>query len=174
MKHAAIVALAVGLAAPPAGAITAPGVPPRLQPSALEEPAFMLSAEGVHIFECKPGGPTGFTWRFVAPAATLYEGARSAATQSAPDLWEAANDRSSVAGVARTVVDAAEGDLPWALYGAHGLAETGLFAGVTSIQRINTAGGVAPSESCSETDAGSELRVPFTADYYFYRRAGEG
>lgn len=175
MRLPAITSIVLGLAAVPAAAITAPGgLPPRLQPSAAEEPAFMLSAEGVHVFECKPGGPDGFTWSFVAPDATLFEGSRTAATQSVPNLWESSSDRSSVTAVARATQSAAEGDLPWALFGAQPLSDTGLFAGVTSIQRINTAGGVAPSQACSEDSAGSELRIPFTADYYFYRREGAG
>lgn len=174
MRHAHLAAVLLGLAALPAAAIPAPGgVAPALQP--VEEPAFMLTAEGEHVFECKPaGGPTGFRWTFVAPDATLFEGARTAATQTVPNLWEAASDRSSVTGVVRATQPAADGDLPWALYGAQPLAEEGMFAGVTGIQRVNTSGGVAPSADCDAAVAGSELRVPFTAEYYFYRGPAAG
>jgi len=173
MNARAVATIFLGLAALPAAAVTAPGgLPPRLQAAPGEEPAFMLAAEGVHVFECKPGnGPTGFTWSFVAPDATLFEGARTAATQTRPDLWESATDRSSVTAVPRTTAQAGDADLPWALFAAQPLADAGLFAGVTSIQRVNTAGGVAPAADCGADRAGSELRVPFTADYYFYRRA---
>ena len=38
------------------------------------------------------------------------------------------------------------------------------------IQRLNTAGGVAPSEGCSVPgDVGKQKLVPYTADYYFFR-----
>jgi hypothetical protein len=47
-----------------------------------------------------------------------------------------------------------------------------MFAGVTSIQRVNTTGGVAPPGGCSAANAGAESRVPFTAQYYFYKRRG--
>jgi hypothetical protein len=39
---------------------------------------------------------------------------------------------------------------------------------VTSIQRVNTAGGVAPGSGCSQAAAGTPTRVPYTADYYFF------
>jgi Protein of unknown function (DUF3455) len=40
---------------------------------------------------------------------------------------------------------------------------------VTFIQRLNTAGGVAPSTGCSmSTDVGAKAFVPYTADYFFY------
>lgn len=175
MRPTAPLALLALAAAPHALAISAPGgLSAQLQPPAAEEPAFMLSAEGAHVFECRPGGPGGFGWTFVAPDATLYEGTRTAATQTVPNLWESATDRSSVTAVVRGTQAAADGDLPWVLFGAQPLAETGLFAGVTSIQRINTAGGVAPSASCEAGNVGSEIRVPFTAEYYFYRASGAG
>ncbi len=52
--------------------------------------------------------------------------------------------------------------------GSHELTAT------TFIQRLNTAGGVAPSTDCaSSTDVGGEAFVPYTADYFFYKKAAE-
>ena len=40
----------------------------------------------------------------------------------------------------------------------------------TFIQRLNTAGGLAPSTGCSTpTDVGHQAFVPYTADYFFYK-----
>jgi hypothetical protein len=47
-------------------------------------------------------------------------------------------------------------------------------AKTTFIQRLNTRGGSAPADNagCSAaTDVGHQLLVPYTADYYFFRRA---
>jgi hypothetical protein len=44
---------------------------------------------------------------------------------------------------------------------------TGLLAGVTTIQRINTRGGVAGAGCASD---GAFLSVPYSADYAFYRK----
>ena len=45
----------------------------------------------------------------------------------------------------------------------------GLFANVTSIQRLSTTGGLAPATGCDADHVGAEARVPYTADYFFYR-----
>jgi hypothetical protein len=50
--------------------------------------------------------------------------------------------------------------------------DAGLFAGVTSVQRVNTSGGVAPAAGCDADNVGKEARSRFSADYYFYRRRG--
>ena len=169
------VALAL-VAAPAFAAVPEPaGLSAALRASADEEAAFMLSANGVHVYECKasPGNPAGAAWQFVAPDATLLEGTRSIGVLKTPNLWESTSDRSSVSGVVRATQPAGA-NLPWVLYRAQPLAATGLFAGVTSIQRVDTSGGAAPASGCTATSIGSETRVPFTASYYFYKRRGAG
>jgi hypothetical protein len=45
-------------------------------------------------------------------------------------------------------------------------------AGTTFVQRLNTVGGLAPSTGCSSlTDVGNTAFVPYTADYFFYKKA---
>jgi len=40
------------------------------------------------------------------------------------------------------------------------------------IQRLNTRGGTAPAGGCAASaDLGRRVFVPYTADYFFYRRA---
>jgi hypothetical protein len=49
--------------------------------------------------------------------------------------------------------------------GRVGLSET------TFIQRLNTTGGSAPATGCSvPADVGTQVLVPYTADYYFFRK----
>src|SRR5690242_12346474 len=51
-----LAAFLAAAAALPAAAIPEPsGATARIRPSAAEEAAFVLSAQGVHVFECKPG-----------------------------------------------------------------------------------------------------------------------
>jgi hypothetical protein len=165
--------LAAAAALPAAAIPEPPGATARIRPSGAEEAAFVLSAEGVHVFECKPA-TGGYTWAFVAPDVTLYDAGRSVATQTVPNQWESSSDRSSVSAILRSTQAAGGDALPWALLKAVPLSESGMFAGVTSIQRVNTSGGVAPASGCGESSAGAEVRVPFTADYYFYRRRTAG
>ena len=41
----------------------------------------------------------------------------------------------------------------------------------TFIQRLNTKGGSAPADGCStDADVGNQTLVPYTADYYFFRK----
>jgi len=162
------------LALPAGAAIREPFVDPGLRVLANEEPALMLSASGVQIFECRPklADPDAYAWSYVAPDATLYDGGRSAARHATPNHWESLSDRTSVSGVPRASQPAGSNNLPWLLLRAVPAGEDGMFAGVTSIQRVNTSGGVAPAGGCGADSAGTEARVPFTADYYFYKRRG--
>jgi len=46
-----------------------------------------------------------------------------------------------------------------------------LLSKTTFVQRLNTNGGSAPTEGCSTAnDVGKQVLVPYTADYWFYRR----
>jgi hypothetical protein len=41
----------------------------------------------------------------------------------------------------------------------------------TFVERLNTNGGLAPTEGCfTSTDVGNQALVPYTADYYFFRK----
>ena len=68
----------------------------------------------------------------------------------------------------------APGAIPWLLLQVAG-AQYGPTLGhkltaTTYIQRVNTAGGLAPAEGCSAaTDVGRKALVPYMADYVFYR-----
>jgi hypothetical protein len=157
---------ALAAVAPPTGitsAITAP---------ADEEPAFVLRGEGTHAFECRPlaSDPNRFAWAFATPNVTLYDAGRPVARHAAENTWEATGDRSSVSGAPRARQDGGASNLPWLLFRTQSTQDTGLFAGVTSVQRVNTAGGVAPDSGCDASNAGKETRVAVAADYYFYRR----
>jgi hypothetical protein len=171
-----IVLTAALLTALPAAASVSPpgGLAPALRASAAEEAAFVLSAAGVHVYQCQ-AAPDGsfYRWVFMAPEATLSDGPRSVGTLTIPNFWESDSDRSSVAGFVRSTQSAGPTNLPWALFRARPTGD-GLFAGVSSIQRVNTVGGAAPSDGCGPDNVGTEARVNFSADYYFYRPVGAG
>ena len=174
MRRSIPILLAVA-ALPAAAAISRPsGVAAAINPPAGVEPAFALSASGVQVWQCSALGADGWGWSYVAPDATLYEGSRSIATHKVPDLWESLSDRSSVTAVPRANQPAGAGNLSWQLMEAAPLNPTGMFAGVTHVQRVNTGGGVPPASGCGPANVGAENRVPFRADYYFYKRAGTG
>jgi hypothetical protein len=169
------VSLLAALSLPAAAAISPPGglgrgmaAPPGV------EPAFALSASGVQIYQCSALGADGWGWTHVAPDVTLFEGSRSIATHRSPDLWESLSDRSSVTAVPRVNQHAGAGNMPWQLMRAAPLNPNGMFAGVTHVQRVNTEGGVPAATGCGPGNVGAENRVPFRADYYFYKANGTG
>jgi hypothetical protein len=52
-----------------------------------------------------------------------------------------------------------------------GPAGGNIMARTTFIQRLNTNGGSAPADGCSTSeDVGNQKLVPYTADYYFFRK----
>jgi hypothetical protein len=167
-------ALAILMLAPCiASAVAEPeGISPSLKAGADEQPAFMLNAQGVQIYACKPkpNDSAAYAWAFVAPEATLTDGGRTVGRHYAGPTWESASDRSSVKGAVKQRQDGGGGNIPWLLLAATPTESPGLFAGVTSIQRVATKGGVEPAEACDASKSGQEARVPYTADYYFYKR----
>jgi hypothetical protein len=148
------------------------GLSPNLRPAADELPAFVLNAQGVQIYACKPraNDPNVYAWSFVAPEATLLEGGAGVGRHFAGPTWESSSDRSGVKGAVRERQDGGAGNIPWLLLGATPNGSEGRFAGVSSVQRVATRGGVEPTAPCDASKVGEEMRVPYTADYYFYRR----
>ena len=148
-------------------------------------------AFGTQNYICVPT-PTGVAWKFVGPQATLYLPSVTFQQQitthflsANPDeegtprpTWQSSFDSSAVWGrVAASSTDSnyvAPGAIPWLLVEAAGTAD-GPMGGVqlsrtTYIQRVNTAGGVAPITGCATaTQVGAFALVPYSTDYVFYR-----
>jgi uncharacterized protein DUF3455 len=167
--------VALCLAWPAAAAISEPaGISPLLRALPGEEPAFSLRADGVQVYQCSPLPTGGYAWALQAPDATLFDGNHSVARLATPNHWESLEDRSSVTGIPRRMQAAGGANMPWELLGAMPTGEDGMFAGVTTIQRVNTRGGAAPTSACDDTHVGEQASSAFTADYYFYKRRGTG
>ena len=62
------------------------------------------------------------------------------------------------------------GAIPWLLLGAKSVGPEGAFSKVTSVQRVNTVGGVAPTGGCDKSRVGTPIRVAYSADYVFFAR----
>ncbi|HEX6529418.1 MAG TPA: DUF3455 domain-containing protein [Burkholderiales bacterium] len=137
-------------------------VPANLQP-ANQSLAQVVPAKGVQIYECRDA-----KWVFVAPEAELFDkSGKKIGTHYAGPVWEAA-DGSKVIGAVKARSDAPDaGAIPWLLLSTKSVAGEGAFSKVTSIQRLSTTGGLAPAGGCAE--AGAKARVPYTADYYFFK-----
>lgn len=166
------VAFASGLLAACAGTPSVP-VPSALVPAG-EAAVGRVAARGVQIYECraKGGAPGGAEWTFVAPEAELFDASgHSVGKHYAGPHWEDA-DGSKLVGSVKARADApAAGAIPWLLLNAKSVGAAGKLAKVTSIQRINTVGGIAPVGGCDTTTLGKPARVPYTADYVLFAAA---
>jgi hypothetical protein len=148
-------------------------VPDKLKAGADETLAMIVPARGVQIYECraKKDASGEYEWAFVAPEADLFDayGARIGKHYAGPH-WES-NDGSKIVGAVKANSPAAAPDaIPWLLLGAKSAGPVGAFSNVTSVQRVNTVGGIAPKTGCSQATAGAPARVNYTADYYFLTR----
>jgi hypothetical protein len=145
-------------------------VPDRLKPEPQESLAMIVAAKGVQVYECRPKADRAgeYGWAFVAPEADLFDGnGRKIGTHYAGPHWESA-DGSKVIGRVKDSAAAPRADaIPWLLLTTKSVSSRGSFSDTTSIQRVNTAGGLAPASGCSEQNVGTTARVPYVADYYF-------
>jgi hypothetical protein len=168
MAGASLAAILAGCAA--SNAVTYPPVvPDNLKVPANQVLSLEAQATGVQIYECKAGktDPTRFEWVFKAPEADLFDNAgKKIGKHYAGPTWES-NDGSRVIGEVRAQDPGPDANaIPWLLLYAKTSSENGALGRTAGIQRLNTVGGKAPAEAC--TQEGKEARVPYKATYYFY------
>lgn len=150
------------------------GVPAALAPAADQTIKASLTGVGVQIYICNATA-TGFAWTFVAPQANLLDDCdKLVGTHFIGPTWQS-NDGSSVLAAKTAGATLDPSAVPWLLLKAtsHG-AISGRFSDVTSIQRLSTVGGIAPSTTCDASNLGSIAQVPYTAQYVLYKTKTQG
>ncbi|WP_405525587.1 DUF3455 domain-containing protein [Streptomyces canus] len=120
-------------------------------------------ARGVQTYTCTDGA-----WKLLEPAATLSDRrGRTVALHSRGPVWVSTVDGSAV-NAAVLASSPKTGTIPELLLQATATRGSGVFGGVSYIQRLNTTGGVAPATACTGTD---QVSVAYTATYTFYKPA---
>lgn len=112
---------------------------------------------------------TGSAWLFVGPEADLFAdagGHGKVGIHYAGPTW-LSNSGSGVVGIVADRCTPDANAIPWLLLSAVSSRGPGLFEGTTHIQRVNTVGGLMPSTP--GTTYGEKVKVPYTAEYIFYR-----
>jgi Protein of unknown function (DUF3455) len=126
-----------------------------------------LHAVGLQYYECKPDADGKLVWTFNSPQATLTTGDKVAGYHGAGPSWEL-SDGSGITGKAVANAPGADAsDIPWLKLEVASHKGTGQLSDVTTVQRINTKGGVLKG-SCDREKAG--LGMPYSADYVFLRK----
>ena len=134
-----------------------------------------MHAEGAQIYECKsdPGVSAGqaraLTWQFREPVATLMVDGKTMGRHYAGPNWDHVDGSGVKAKIAASAPGATPNDIAQLQLDVVEHRGTGILASATTVQRINTRGGVlqGPCES-----AGSYRSVPYSADYVFLRKPG--
>lgn len=151
---------------------SAPDVPEGIKAPAGEELVLQVHASGSQIYVCQAGAEQKLSWVLKAPEAELTDASgKVIGTHYAGPSWKL-QDGSEVKGKLVAKVDAPEPDaIPWLLVAASGHSGSGALSQVTTIQRIQTKGGQSPKTGCDQTHTGAEVKIPYSADYYFYAPA---
>jgi hypothetical protein len=127
-------------------------------------------AVGVQIYGCAPA-TGGYAWSLTGPRANLYQRGKLIATHFAGPTWQARSG-SRVVGARVSGVKVDPTAIDWLLLKATSTTP-GRFGATTYIQRIHTAGGLAPAAAdCTAGTVGTTREVPYTADYVFFRKRG--
>jgi hypothetical protein len=151
-----------------APASTAPDVPAAIRVPAGAKLIEKLHATGAQVYGCA-GADGKYAWTLKRPDATLTDAkGTEAGKHGAGPSWTA-KDGSSVTGAKAAQADAPAADaVPWLLLKATSTSGKGKFSQVSFVQRLATKGGKAPAAGCDAAHSGGELRVDYSADYYFY------
>lgn len=154
-------------AAPGSGA---PDVPAAIAAPSGHRVATTLKGSGLQNYECRAKAG-GYEWAFVGPEAALRDRSDALVGRHyGGPTWEY-GDGSKVTGkVVAEAPSPGSGNISWMLLSGTSSATGGVLKGTTYIQRIDTSGGVAPTEPCSAATAGQKRGVRYTADYVFYTR----
>jgi hypothetical protein len=158
-----------GAGGDPASKLTPPTVPDVLRTSEGEVLTAKASAQGTQNYECQAGDNGAYAWKLLGPEAQLTdEAGKPLGHHYAGPTWESP-DGSKVVGEVKAKSDAPGGQaVPWLLLKAKSTSGTGVFARVTSVQRVDTVGGVAPPTGCDAQHVGAKHSAGYKATYYFY------
>jgi hypothetical protein len=153
----------------------APEVPATLQVPDGYRVSFHAYAVGVQIYTATTSAtdPTKLVWTFTAPEAVLMDaegklvGIHYAYAGPGRPGWE--SESGSLIVCSRSVPPEIVNPnaIPWLLLDGIYSEGPGIFEGTAYIQRVNTTGGLAPSTP--PTRVGEVVRIPYTAEYFFYR-----
>ncbi len=145
-------------------------VPQQLEAPAGEKLVLKAHATGAQVYVCAAANEGAMQWTLKGPDAVLHdEKGAPIGTHFAGPTWKH-QDGSEVVGKVVQHVDAPRPDaVAWLLLSASDHKGAGVFAAVTSIQRLNTQGGTPPiAAQCNSSKRGAEVRRDYSADYYFY------
>ena len=157
--------------------------PPANLPTAIAAPSGSTLAihdhgVGTQVYTCTASGGADagadagavtYSWVLKGPNAVLSDATfAQVGTHGVGPEWTS-SDGSMIAGTKLAQANSpVAGAIPWLLLRATSTGGAGVFANITFVQRLNTAGGTAPATGCGSTTVSTETSAAYSADYYFY------
>jgi len=124
-------------------------------------------AQGAQIYECKAGSDGKLAWAFREPIASLFADGKTVGRHYAGPNWEHMDGSAVVGKVSGNAPGVTPKDIPWLKLEVTASRGSGVLSGVTTIQRIHTAGG--RHEGACEK-AGAFFSAPYATDYVFLKK----
>jgi uncharacterized protein DUF3455 len=124
-------------------------------------------AEGAQVYECKAGADGKLAWAFREPIATLLLDGKTVGRHYAGPNWEHTDGSAVVGKVVGNAPGKTASDIPWLKLEVTAQRGSGTLTGVTTVQRINTQGGV-HAGACDK--AGAFHSAPYATDYVFLKK----
>lgn len=152
-------------------ALRMPEAPEALRPPPDQSLFLEAVGKGVQIYQCAAveNRTDRFAWTFKFPEAVLFDrDGRKIGKHYAGPTWESTDGSRVIGQVAAADNGPDPSSIPWLLLNATTVTGTGVFSKTFSIQRLQTSGGVSPSQPCGPEQAKQTVRVPYSATYYFY------
>jgi hypothetical protein len=154
-----------------AGAVGGTALALAQMPSAIEAPGetvvLRLHAEGAQIYECRANPDGKLAWAFREPIATLFADGKTVGRHYAGPNWEHVDGSAVVGKAAANAPGKTANDIPLLKLDVVEHRGGGILSTVTTVQRIDTHGGVRKG-SCRL--AGAYASMPYSADYVFLRK----
>jgi hypothetical protein len=125
-----------------------------------------VHAVGLQLYECRPGADGKLAWAFTAPQAALTIDGKAVGKHGTGPSWELLDGSSITAKAVANAPGATANDIPWLKLEVTSHKGAGQLDGVTTVQRINTVGGVMKGPCDRARGEG----MPYAADYVFLRR----
>lgn len=151
------------------GALSAPAL--AQLPASIDAPGekalVTLHAEGAQVYECKAGADGKLAWTFREPIATLFLDGKTVGRHYAGPNWEHIDGSAVIGKVAGDAPGTTTKDIPWLKLAVTAHRGHGVLSGVTTVQRVNTSGGVMTG-GCDK--AGAFRSAAYATDYVFLRK----
>src|SRR5262245_9100547 len=156
----------------PAGAALTAPVPAVAQlPAAIASPyeqvVATFYATGAQVYECKAGADGRLAWAFREPIATLLLDGKTVGRHYAGPNWEHIDGSAVTARAVGNAPGKTAAYIPWLKLEVTAGRGTGMLTSVSTVQRINTVGGV-HAGACDK--AGAFHSAPYATDYVFLRK----